>query len=474
MQPRVIARTEHCVSRKNIDKDALKVLYRLYRAGHTVYLVGGGVRDLVLGCQPKDFDIATSARPSQIKRLFRNCRLVGRRFRLAHIQFGQQKILEVSTFRREPDLESGAREADGDNSLDMYVRSDNTFGTPEEDAMRRDFTINSLFYDIGSYSLIDYVGGAEDLQRGIIRTIGDPNLRFEEDPVRMIRAIKFCARLGFKMDRATWEGIVAHSQAIANASAPRVQEEIIRLLESHSAKRCLELLDDSGLLEIMVPELFQYLERADAGNLPYDSDGQLCFKLMNEADQCKYSPSRPLLYSAIMLPQVLEAGLLDKECQEDNYRAVVKTLAARYGISRRSIERCLLLYATMRRMVVKTGRPLSRNFFTRNVFPESLALLKMMCGAGILDMAEYDEWKRRADESIGRKLRTSSAASADSAVAARSPEGIEPQSVSKGNGSVAAEQRNGEPGPRRRKRFTRKASPRANAASSRDGAVYAS
>jgi hypothetical protein len=187
--PRILSRPEHNLSRKNIDPDALKVLYRLKNNGFVAYLVGGGVRDLLLERQPKDFDIGTSAHPQQVRKLFRNCFIVGRRFRLAHVRFGR-KVVEVSTFRRAAEPEEG----------DTLIRRDNTFGTPEEDAFRRDFTVNALFYDIATFSVIDWVRGIEDLIDRVIRTIGDPGVRFREDPVRMLRAVALAARLGFTID----------------------------------------------------------------------------------------------------------------------------------------------------------------------------------------------------------------------------------------------------------------------------------
>ena len=178
MAPRILPRPEHNVSRKDIDDDALKVLYRLKNAGFLGYLVGGGVRDLLLARKPKDFDISTDAHPPQVKKLFRNCFIIGRRFRLCHVRFGR-KVIEVSTFRRQAEPEEG----------ETLIRRDNTFGTPEEDAFRRDFTVNALFYDVATFSIIDYVGGLEDVQQKVIRTIGDPVVRFREDPVRMLRAV---------------------------------------------------------------------------------------------------------------------------------------------------------------------------------------------------------------------------------------------------------------------------------------------
>src|SRR3989475_6692240 len=172
MSPRILPRPAHTVSRKDIDPDALKVLYRLKNHGYVAYLVGGGVRDLLLERRPKDFDIGTSAHPQQVKKLFRNCFIVGRRFRLCHVRFGK-KVIEVSTFRRQAEPEEG----------DTLIRRDNTFGTPEEDAFRRDFTVNALFYDIASFSIIDYVEGLPHLEHKVIRTIGDAAVRFPESPV---------------------------------------------------------------------------------------------------------------------------------------------------------------------------------------------------------------------------------------------------------------------------------------------------
>ena len=259
MQPQIIPRSEHCISRKNIDPDALKVLYRLYRSGHTAFLVGGGVRDLLIGRKPKDFDVSTSARPGQVKKLFRNCWLIGRRFRLAHIHFRDHKIIEVSTFRSEP-----ARE-EGESDDDLLVRRDNTFGTPEEDALRRDFTINGLFYDIASFSLIDYVGGVDDIESGVIRTIGDPRIRFQEDPVRMIRAVKFAARLDFAVEPETWDALCELVEDIRKSSTSRVMEEVARLLEGGASCRSLQLVKAAGMLPIVLPEVYEYLHGLPAG-----------------------------------------------------------------------------------------------------------------------------------------------------------------------------------------------------------------
>ncbi|MDR1613331.1 MAG: polynucleotide adenylyltransferase PcnB, partial [Planctomycetota bacterium] len=253
-------RENHNISRRDIDADALKVLYRLARNNHTAYLVGGGVRDLLLRRQPKDFDISTNARPEQIKTLFKNCLLIGRRFRLAHIRYGD-KIIETSTFRRAPVCEADPNDPDAD----LFQRDDNLFGSPEEDALRRDFTVNGLFYDIESFSVIDYVGGVEDLAKRRIRAIGDPGIRFREDPVRMVRAVRFASRLEFAIEEETLAALIRHREEIAKASPARLLEEIARLFAFSSGERAVRLLHSTGVLGILIPEVQRYIgETPDA------------------------------------------------------------------------------------------------------------------------------------------------------------------------------------------------------------------
>jgi len=243
MSPRILSRPEHTVSRKGIDADALKVLYRLKKHGFLAYLVGGGVRDLLLGRKPKDFDVGTSAHPQQVKKLFRNCFIVGRRFRLCHVRFGKN-VIEVSTFRRQAIPEG----------RDTLIRRDNTFGTPEQDAFRRDFTVNALFYDIATFSVIDHVGGLGDLERRLIRCIGDPGVRFQEDPVRMLRAVAFAARLGFGIEQDTLEAIRHLRGDIVRSSPPRILEELYKTLRQGASRRTFERLHELGLLAYLFPE----------------------------------------------------------------------------------------------------------------------------------------------------------------------------------------------------------------------------
>jgi poly(A) polymerase len=261
----VVSRAEHTISRSQIDPDALKVLYRLHQNGYVAYLVGGSVRDLLLGRRPKDFDIGTSAHPYQVKRLFRNCWIIGRRFRLAHVRFGP-KTIEVATFRRLVSAQELAAtpevpetdpttEQEFDETRDRLVHRDNSFGTPEEDAFRRDFTINALFYDIGTFSLIDYTGGLQDLQHRLVRCIGDPPERFGEDPVRMLRAVAMAARLDFTIDAPIEHAIAAHRREIAKASPARLIEELYKLLRSGAAEKAFRMLAERRLLEPIAPEL---------------------------------------------------------------------------------------------------------------------------------------------------------------------------------------------------------------------------
>src|SRR3984885_1637230 len=238
------------LDRAAIDTDADRVVRKLTRAGHKAYLVGGCVRDLLVARKPKDFDVATSATPNEIKSTFRNCRIIGRRFRLAHVFFGA-KIIETSTFRANP------RDED---DHDLLIRRDNVFGTETEDARRRDFTINGLFYDVEREEVIEHVGGLADLEAKLVRTIGDPDIRFQEDPVRMLRAVKFAARLDFGFEPATWRALLRWRSEISKCAPPRLLEEIHRLLRGGAARRSFELLVETNTLAVLSPYLAGLLE----------------------------------------------------------------------------------------------------------------------------------------------------------------------------------------------------------------------
>jgi poly(A) polymerase len=248
MFPVVIPRAKHPISRKMIDEEALKVLYRLHQHGFLAYLVGGSVRDLLLGKIPKDFDVVTNAHPHEINGLFRNSRIIGRRFRLVQVFFKGRKIVEVSTFRSRSEFEEIETEEG------KFVRKE-SFGTPAEDALRRDTAINGLFYNIADFSIIDYVGGMADLEHQVIRTIGDPDERFEQDPVRMIRVIRHAARTGFSIEDQTYQAIIRHREEIRKCSPSRLRDEFLRELKEGVAKPSLHLMLQTGLLFSLFPDL---------------------------------------------------------------------------------------------------------------------------------------------------------------------------------------------------------------------------
>lgn len=245
---RIVPRADHTISRQRISKHALTVLYRLKDAGFRACLVGGGVRDLLLGREPKDFDVVTDARPEEVRALFRNCRLVGRRFRLAHVYF-REDVVEVSTFRGGHDGEDDA----GKVAEDGRILRDNVYGTLEEDVWRRDFSVNALYYDIEDFSLIDYADGLADLEAGRLRMLGDAEARYHEDPVRMLRAVRFAAKLGFRMDEATETPLFHLGELLEPIPAARLYEEVLKLFQSGHGAASFELLRHYDLLRRLLP-----------------------------------------------------------------------------------------------------------------------------------------------------------------------------------------------------------------------------
>jgi len=260
--PRTIPRDRHAISRKDISPSALRVLYRLHESGYAAYLVGGAVRDLLLGEHPKDFDVATDATPEQVKHLFRNCRLIGRRFRLAHVVYGRE-IIEVATFRANSDDGSGDRETDEDGR----VLRDNVYGSIEDDAVRRDFTANALYYSIADFSVRDDVGGFEDVNNRVLKLIGDPETRYREDPVRMLRAVRLAAKLRFTIDPATAAPLPALAPLLREAAAARLFEECLKLFLSGHAEASFLGLEAHGLLPALLPETAKALAGNRSGAL---------------------------------------------------------------------------------------------------------------------------------------------------------------------------------------------------------------
>ena len=263
VEARTITRAEHGISRKQMSPNALRVLYRLRESGFGAYLVGGAVRDLLAGGAPKDFDIATDATPEQVKSLFRNCRLIGRRFRLAHVVYGRE-ILEVATFRA-----NGGDDVDGDRQVhaDGRLLRDNIYGNIEEDAVRRDFTANALYYAIEDFSVRDYTGGYADVQAKLLRLIGDPEARYREDPVRMLRAARLAAKLGFTIEAATAEPLPRLAPLLAESAPARLFEETLKMFLSGHAVASFELLETNGLLPALLPETAQALASNKSGAL---------------------------------------------------------------------------------------------------------------------------------------------------------------------------------------------------------------
>jgi poly(A) polymerase len=291
VQPKIYTADQHNIDCSLIDPDALYVIQKLRDAGHMAYLVGGGVRDLLFKRPPKDFDISTSAFPEQVKQVFsRQCLLIGRRFRLAHIRFGH-KVIEVSTFRS------------GENEDDLILQ-DNQWGNPEQDALRRDFTINGLFYDPGENIVLDYIGGWEDIQSKLLRTIGEPSTRFRQDPVRMIRLLKFRARYGFEIDLDTRRALIKGREHIIKSSPARVLEEVYRMLESGAAASFFLLMNETGLLNLLFPSLANFFQ----GQYSHE-----VYKYLTIADQMngmnsKHPLDRAILTAALLYP-ILETEI---------------------------------------------------------------------------------------------------------------------------------------------------------------------
>ncbi|BCG10722.1 poly(A) polymerase [Buttiauxella agrestis ATCC 33320] len=306
----VIPRDQHALSRKDISENALKVLYRLNKAGYEAYLVGGGVRDLLLGKRPKDFDVTTSATPDQVRKLFRNCRLVGRRFRLAHVMFGPE-IIEVATFRGHHEEQKSDKQTSQTGQNGMLLR-DNIFGSIEEDAQRRDFTINSLYYSVADFSVRDYVGGLRDLRNGVIRLIGDPETRYREDPVRMLRAVRFAAKLNMTISPETGEPIPRLATLINDVPPARLFEESLKLLQAGHGYATYELLREYQLFQPLFPSITRYF--TEQGDSPME---RMIDQVLKNTDNRIHNDMRvnpAFLFSAMFwYPQLEMAQKLTQE-----------------------------------------------------------------------------------------------------------------------------------------------------------------
>jgi poly(A) polymerase len=338
-------RCEVNLDEARIDPDVQKVLRRLVRNGYEAYLVGGCVRDLLLDRRPKDFDVATSARPEQVRELFRNSRIIGRRFRLVHVLFSGGKVIEVATFRKNPKEETDEPALVGE---ELLIRSDNVFGEASEDAVRRDFTINALFYDLENRQILDWIGGMEDVRRRVVHTIGEPETRFREDPVRILRALKFAGRLDLGITPDVYDAIVYCRESLALAARPRLSEEILRLLRGGQARRTIYLAWETGVLDVLLPELAGLLYDEDEE----DGPGRRVWRLLDHVDK-RTSEDGPLddtvLWTLLLLEPMKEAcdGARDRAAAVAEF---LDPLIERLAISRRYADGMRRIVAVLPRL----------------------------------------------------------------------------------------------------------------------------
>jgi poly(A) polymerase len=335
---------------ERIDPDAAKVVRRLVRSGYEAYLVGGCVRDLLLGRRPKDFDVCTNARPDDVRRLFRNSRVIGRRFRLVHVLYGGGKVIETATFRRAP--ESDEDRAAGE---DLLIRNDNVFGEAHQDARRRDFTINALFYDLERGEVLDWVGGMPDIERRAVHTIGKPLVRFLEDPVRILRAIKFSAKLDLGITPETYDAIVEGRKALARAAKPRLFEEILRLMREGAAHRALFLCWETGVLDVLLPELSTFL--ADR-----EEDDDRVWLLLQEVDRrtVERGPLDDVVLWTVLLAEPLREACDGARDRVEMAHEFLEGVVDRLNVPRRIAESIRRIVALMPRLESGRGGRFSR------------------------------------------------------------------------------------------------------------------
>lgn len=387
-EPRVIPRAEHPISRRDIAREALSVLQRLRSTGYRAYLVGGAVRDLYLGRPPKDYDVATDARPSRLKKLFRNCRIIGRRFRIAHVFFPSGQIVEVATFRK--------NSTDVVRSDSGVILQDNVYGSPGEDALRRDLTINGLFYDLESFSVIDYVDGVQDLQNGVIRTINDPNLSFREDPARMVRALRHAARTGFRIEEATLEAVHANCQEIVQTNPSRLLEELYKDLRSGASLPFFQSLVESGLFECILPEL--------ATQLIQTTDGHPLWRRLEALDartRAGTGFTNPVLLSLFLYTLLFPDPAYWEVSQPgppDVWRYLAQgfhRLPRTIRVSRRETERVAQILISLRKLFVCLERgKLTRSLRHKPYVSEALDVFGIDLELSGQAQEQVEEWKR--------------------------------------------------------------------------------
>ena len=403
MKPTVINRNKHVVSRKQMSPEVLKVLYRLHRTGHLAYLCGGGVRDLLLGRKIDDFDVATDAEPRSLKKIFGNCRLIGRRFRIAHIMFKGGKIIEVSTFRKK-----GEEEEATDDGNSLLIKRDNTFGSPAEDAFRRDFTINGLYYNVADFSIIDYVDGRADLHARLIRCIGDPNIRFQEDPIRILRGIRLAATLDFQVEESTWEAMKRQCHHIMECPASRIREEIMKTLRRKGSRKGFELLADAGILEHLLPRLDEF-RLACLKNEPTSADPLL--QHLGVIDDLRSKGSEftdalllatltasPVLSSFETLPPDSDVARWLHQYLEENFKPLAIPRVVRTHVH--------FLLLALRHMLAEKRRKRRRSLRRSPLFADALKLLEIHCLATKKHWSALHRWQRSPTNRQHRRRKT--------------------------------------------------------------------
>lgn len=401
MPKRPITIDAKSIPKKRIHQDALRVVSRLRRQGHEAYLVGGCVRDLLLGRRPKDFDIATAAHPRQIRRIFRNARIIGRRFKLAHIFYGDH-ILETATFRSAPQSD--------DDEDDLLITDDNDFGTAQSDALRRDFTINGLFLDPIDMEIHDWVGGLDDVDEGVLRTIGDPYVRMAEDPVRILRAVKFATRLGFRIEDDTWEAMLAHAPELERAAPPRILEEIMRLSASGTALGSFRMMRACGALAVLLPELDAFVCERDVSDKDVRDRADRYWRLLGALDadvQAGNEPSRAVCLAVLWLRLIEHhAGLVDnmlhQEPDVDLFDVVtehLEPLVQDSRLPRRTFVIARRIIAEQFRFDDVPGDDARAKLFTLTEhFPDALHLFKLRCRAWGQGWQRYEAWEQTYQE----------------------------------------------------------------------------
>ncbi|MSR14494.1 MAG: polynucleotide adenylyltransferase PcnB [Gammaproteobacteria bacterium] len=388
-RPRIYARPDHAISRKFISENALKVLYRLDKAGFKAFLVGGSVRDLLLGRAPNDFDVATDALPEQVRELFRNCRLIGRRFRLAHVQFGNE-LIEVATFRAAHDETDGAAMTDAGRIL-----RDNVYGSLDDDVWRRDFTVNALYYDISDFSIVDYVGGVEDLNAGRLRLIGDPEVRYREDPVRMLRAVRFAIKLGFELDAVTFAPIARLRHLLEDIAPARLFDEMLKLFHGGMGRKTFDALRAHGVFRCLCPLTDAALE---------GQDGEFVLRLITAAldnTDLRISEGRPVtpafLFAALLWQNVEDAaqanianGVPHPEAMQLAADTVISKQVARIAMPRRFTNVTREIWALQSRLIKRTAKRAPRLMeYPRFRAAYDFLLLRAQAGDPVGEAAEW-------------------------------------------------------------------------------------